>query len=85
MSEENVLVRKIGSLTIRIDREVCIGSGNCVKIAPEVFELDEKNLSAFVNAPEEIEKERILDACEVCPVDALEARDESGALLVPKK
>ncbi|HWP32013.1 MAG TPA: ferredoxin [Fimbriimonadales bacterium] len=82
---EDIQIRKIGNLTIRINRSVCIGSANCVKVAPEVFELDEKNLCTFVNEPEAIDEERLLEACDVCPVDALEAKDESGTLLVPKK
>jgi len=85
MSEENQWIRKIGNLTIRIDRSVCIGSANCVKIAPTVFQLDEKNLSTFVGEPEEIDEKILLEACEVCPVDALEVRDESGEILVPKR
>lgn len=85
MNGEELQIRKIGNLTIRINRSVCIGSANCVKVAPEVFELDEKNLCTFVKEPEAIDEKILIEACDVCPVDALEARDESGMLLVPKK
>ena len=41
------LERRIGSLTITIDRLTCIGSRNCVKIAPEVFQLDADGVVTF--------------------------------------
>jgi ferredoxin len=33
--------RAVGDLTVRIDRGTCIASANCIKLAPELFELDE--------------------------------------------
>lgn len=75
--------RRISGLTIYIDRDVCIGSGNCVRIAPEVFELDEKGLIAFRDGASEIEPTRLAEACRVCPVDALRAIDAEGKQLAP--
>ena len=77
--------RKVTSLTIRIDRERCIGSGNCTKIAPEVFELDDGNLVTFRRDAGEIEidRDRLVEACDVCPVDALIVFDEKGNQIVP--
>ncbi len=31
--------RKIGSLSVRIDRTLCVGFGDCVTEAPEAFQL----------------------------------------------
>ncbi len=75
--------RKIGDLTIRIDRDTCIGSGNCTKIAPEIFELDDRSLATFKEEIGEIERERLVEACAVCPVIALFAIDADGKQLVP--
>ena len=75
--------RRISGLTILIDRTVCIGSGNCVRLAPEVFELDETGLIAFRDGAPEIEPARLAEACRVCPVDALQAVDASGRQLAP--
>ena len=71
--------RKIGGLTVRIDRRTCIGSGSCVTVAPEIFELDSEMIVSFCAGEPEIERARLIEACEVCPVDALSAFDESGA------
>ena len=75
--------RKISGVTVRIDRERCIGIGNCVKVAPEVFELDDGNVVAFREDAAEIERDRIIEACDVCPVDALIVHDEKGNQIVP--
>ena len=75
--------KKIGKLTVRIERDQCIGSGNCVKIAPTVFELDDDGLVAFRSDGEDPGPEKVLDACQVCPVEALFVMGENGESLVP--
>ena len=75
--------RKIGDLTIKIDRGTCIATKNCIKVAPEVFKLDDENISSFIELPGDIEKERLIDACSVCPVNALYVFDNEGKQLVP--
>lgn len=75
--------RDISGLTIEIDRTLCIGSGNCVNLAPEIFELDEENLVTFTEDTPDIDQGRLVEACSLCPVDALSATDEDGEQLVP--
>ena len=79
----DLVERKIGDLTIRIDRGTCIGTGNCMKVAPEAFEFDAENIVAFQGNPAAIERERLIEACQVCPVDALTVIDADGNQLVP--
>jgi ferredoxin len=67
--------RRIGGLTIAIDRLTCIGSRNCVKVAPEVFQLDADGIVTFTDTPPDLGRERLVEACQVCPVDALRYRD----------
>ena len=74
---------RLGGLTVRIHRDGCISTGACVKAAPEVFRLDSRQLVTFVEPPAEIERERLVDACQFCPVGALEAVDEKGQRLAP--
>jgi ferredoxin len=75
--------RKIGTLTVRIQRDGCISTGACVKAAPEVFRLDSRQLVTFVEPAAEVDPDRLIDACQFCPVGALEAVDESGERLAP--
>lgn len=83
MSENDHLEEELSGLVVRIERELCIGSGNCINLAPEVFELDDRQIVTFVAEAEDIERERLLEACQVCPVDALVVSDEDGEQLIP--
>ena len=74
--------RTVGDLTVRVDRTLCVGFGDCVQEAPEAFRLDEEEVVVF-EAPEQVERERLLRACDVCPVDALMVFDAGGNQLVP--
>lgn len=55
---------------IGTDRDRCIGSGNCAFQAPEVFDVDETG-RVVVIGPAALGDERVLDAIEACPTDAL--------------
>lgn len=75
--------RHISGLTITIDRDTCIGSGNCARLAPEVFELDQTGIIAFREDAPDIDPQRLVESCRVCPVDALVATDADGQQLAP--
>ncbi len=75
--------RTIAGLRIRIDRDLCVGFGDCVSEAPEGFQLDADDIAVFGEHPESVERERLLRACEICPVDALTVWDGDGKQLVP--
>ena len=75
--------RKIGDLTVRVDRNTCIGSANCIKAAPEVFELDNEKICAFKDNPGKVNRDVVIEACRVCPVDALYVIYAAGTQLVP--
>ncbi len=75
--------RRIGDLTIRIDRGTCTATKNCMKLAPGVFELDAENICSFKNPTGDIERNQLIEACHVCPVDALIVIDPTGKQLVP--
>ena len=60
---------------ITIDRSLCSGYGECVGIAPEVFQLGKDHVSLVVD-PEGTDDELILDAARACPVDAITLIDE---------
>jgi len=73
----------VQGLRIVIDRSQCVGFGDCVKEAPEGFKLDEETVAVFV-APESVERERLLRACDACPVDAITVYDGTGSQIIPK-
>ncbi len=74
--------RLVHGLRVVIDRDQCVGFGDCVKEAPEGFRLDDETVATFLN-PHAVERERLLRACDACPVDAITVYDEQGRQLVP--
>jgi ferredoxin len=54
-----------------------------MKVAPDIFVFDAENICAFTDRPSDIARDRLIDACDVCPVDALIVIDERGKQLVP--
>jgi ferredoxin len=67
---------------VRIDRTLCVGFAECIKQATEAFVLDGEGIVTFLE-PEQVERERLVGACDACPVDALAVWDESGNQIVP--
>jgi ferredoxin len=57
-------------IDIRIDRDRCMGSGNCVFWAPATFDLDEDGHSVVLDATA-TDEERLRVAAEGCPVGAI--------------
>lgn len=82
MSENPRAVGRAHDLEIRIDRTLCVGFGDCIAPAPEAFDLDEEGIAILLE-PESVPRERLLEACRACPVDAIIARDAEGRELAP--
>lgn len=74
--------RVVGDLRVRIDRTLCVGFGDCISGAADAFALGDDGVAAFVT-PERVERERLLRACDACPVDAITVWDAEGSQLVP--
>lgn len=71
-------------MRLRIDRDGCIGTGNCVKIAPDVFQIDELNKSVMIDQGG-ADEATMWDAARSCPVDAIILEDDlTGEQLYPK-
>ena len=75
--------RQVGDLTIRIDRTLCVGFGDCLENAEAAFVLDDDGIVIFVE-PEKVEREALLAACDACPVDAITVWDSARTLIVPR-
>lgn len=65
--------RRLGDLRVVIDRDLCVGFGDCVDAAPGAFNLDADSIAVFVDGAERTDREVVLQACRSCPVDALTA------------
>lgn len=61
------------SVEIRIDRETCMGSGNCSFWAPGVFDLDNEGLAVVVGDPTGHE-DRVELAAQHCPTASITVR-----------
>jgi ferredoxin len=81
-SVESTLEQRVGDLTVRIDRLLCVGFGDCIEMAPDAFEFDAEGIVRFKASIDNVPRERIILACAVCPVDALSVFDAEGRQLV---
>lgn len=80
---DDIEERRVGNLTVRIDRLLCVGFGDCMEPPPPAFVFDAEGVATFVDSVDEIPRAAILDACEACPVDAISVVDGDGHQLVP--
>ena len=55
---------------IVVDRALCIGSGDCVDTAPDVFQLDAEDKAVVVD-PDGAPTDEIIEAAGNCPVTAI--------------
>ncbi|WP_128376157.1 ferredoxin [Streptomyces cavernae] len=64
-------------MDIVIDRDKCMGAGQCVLIAPEVFDQDEADGRALllVERPGTEQHEAVREAHESCPLGAITLRE----------
>lgn len=75
--------RTIGGLVVRIDRLLCVGFGDCIDEAAEAFELDDEGIAVFCQGADGTSRERLIAACDSCPVDAIMVHDSDGRQLAP--
>ena len=69
-------------MKVRVDRDLCIGVGNCVAFAPTVFALDKEN-KAIVLDPPSVDYDILLEAAGSCPENAIIIEDDEGNQLYP--
>ncbi|KIF07709.1 cytochrome P450 [Streptomyces sp. RSD-27] len=64
--------------TVRIDTGLCLGSGVCAGTAPEVFVLEDDR--ARPRADRVAAQERILEAADMCPAQAITVHDGTAVI-----
>ena len=62
------------ALDIKIDRDACMGSGNCSFWAPGVFDLDDEGIAIVVD-PTAMTDDKIVLAGQGCPTQAISIFD----------
>jgi ferredoxin len=69
-------------MKVRVDRDLCIGVGNCVAYAPTVFKLDEQNKAVVLDASS-VDDDTLLEAAKSCTENAIIVEDDEGHQLYP--
>jgi len=65
-------------LCIVIDRDLCMGSGNCVYWAGAVFDVGDDMVAIVIGNPDE-HRDRVEVAAEHCPTHAISVSSEGGS------
>ena len=59
-------------MRVEVDRELCVGSGTCELLAPEVFEVgDDGVVRVLQPEPGQADEDAVTDAVAQCPTEAL--------------
>jgi ferredoxin len=66
-------------IAVMVDRALCIGSGDCVDTAPDVFQLDDEDKAVVVD-PDGAPVDDVIEAAGNCPVGAIFVAGEDGDL-----
>ena len=66
-------------IRVEVDRGLCIGSGDCVDTAPDVFELDAEEKAVVID-PDGAAVDVVIEAAGNCPVTAILVFGEEGDL-----
>jgi ferredoxin len=61
-------------ITVRIDRERCVGAAMCVAVAPDTFMIDAEGKAVVIIHSAE-EAQRVRQAAEECPAGAVILED----------
>src|SRR5919204_4372972 len=66
------------NLKVEVDRDVCIGSGDCARLAPTAFALDDED-RAYVLDPESVDADTLRQAERNCPSGAIVVSEAEAA------
>ena len=68
------------ALDISIDRDACMGSGNCSFWAPGVFDLDDEGIAIVVD-PAGQPDDKVILAAQGCPTQAISIRRDGEKIV----
>lgn len=64
--------------TVRIERDMCISSGNCVADAPDAFDFDGEDIAKPTDGVANLDDERLVRIARNCPAGAIVLTDADG-------
>jgi ferredoxin len=65
-------------MKVTADLDTCIGNGDCTRVCPEVFGVDDEGQVRVLDAEPGSElHEKVRDAVDGCPVGALEIHEDA--------
>ena len=70
-------------MRVHIDRDLCIGAGECVLEAPGIFALDDVGKSTVI-ATHDLNEELLWAAAEACPALAVVLETDDGDQIYPQ-
>ena len=62
---------------IHIDKDICIGAGQCALAAPNVFTQDDDGYSTVLPGQEDTGDPMLKEAARACPVSAITVSDKA--------
>jgi ferredoxin len=62
-------------MRVNVDLILCQSHGQCMAVAPDLFDLDDDDVLHWVETPDEDRRQEVLDAAAVCPVTAITVED----------
>ncbi len=74
---------QVGSYTVTIDRDMCIGAATCAAIAAQTFNLDDDAKAIILSSAGKDDDTTVLEAAKACPVSAIMLTDSSGSQVFP--
>jgi len=74
---------KVNKLTVKVDRDLCIGAATCIAVAPKTYLLDSEAKAIILKTAVEETSETIIDSAKACPVAAIIITDEKGQRIFP--
>ena len=66
----------MGTPRVEVDQMMCIGSANCVELAPSAFQLNDEEKAEVVD-PSTEDIDTLREAEKQCPVDAILVEEDS--------
>lgn len=74
----------VKGMSVKVDRDLCIGAATCVAVAAKAFDLDTEAKAVILDSVDEETREAIIEAAKSCPTAAIIIVDEKGKKIFPE-